>query len=175
MTLSELLDQLGIDAPRCCQTCRHMGTHAKCDGCLGKSTTSVNAKGLTCYQFEYLNWEPGNWLRDLHAAEIAGVRNIVVGGQGEADFPATWSPEKVSKHLHHVAEQCGYVCGRLNRYGYEDERGRAASLDIITSEGNFRIRWNSADELVQIDVCDQEGYVVSCGWDRNDPDVRWDR
>lgn len=127
MLLLELLDQIDATSPRSCHTCRHSGTHSACDGCLTGTPSGE--------PFPYRNWEPGNWLRELHAAEVRGSRNIVIGGQGEADFCAIACPESVAKHLHYVAGECGYLCGRLVR------RGNAQRLSIITSEGSYVLCW----------------------------------
>lgn len=127
MQLIDLLDQIDQAAPRCCQTCRHCGTHAACDGCLGGTQQGE--------PFPYRHWEPGNWLRELHAAEVRGIRTIVIGGQGEADFCATSPPDRVTKHLHDVAGECGYLCGRLTASGAEQQ------LSISTREGTYVICW----------------------------------
>jgi hypothetical protein len=135
MELLEVLDQIDATAPRTCQTCRHAGTHSACDGCLS---------GTRGEPFPYRNWEPGNWLRELHAAEVLGSRNIVIGGQGEADFCSKAVPPAVVKHLHYVAGQCGYFVGRLTRPvdGYQH-------LAITTHDGSYVIHWHR-DELLRI-------------------------
>lgn len=135
MELLELLDKIDQTAPRSCQTCRHMATHSLCDGCLNGTPSGE--------PFPYRNWEPGNWLRELHAAEVRGTRNIVIGGQGEADFCAVACPESVAKHLHYVAGECGYLCGRLAA------RGDDQQFTIATHEGEYVIHWHQ-EKLVKI-------------------------
>lgn len=136
MELVELLDKIDETAPVTCETCRHMASHAKCRGCLDRTKPDE--------PYPYRNHEPGNWLRELQAAERAGHRNIVIGGQGEADFCALSTPEEVSKHLHYVAEDCGYFCYNLRR-----DSG-CAKLKIITSEGCFLVTWDKSDTLEAI-------------------------
>jgi hypothetical protein len=151
MNLLELLDHIDASAPRGCQTCRHMATHLRCDGCLNDVPRGE--------PFPYRNWEPGNWLRELHAAEIEGTCNIVIGGQGEADFCAIACPESVAKHLHHVARQCGYLCGALVR------RDKDEKLTIVTNEGEYSIHWHCG-KLVKIASKDND-----C-WRADDPGLR---
>ncbi len=152
MTLLELLDQIDETAPRSCRTCRHSGTHSKCDGCLSGTPAGE--------PFPYRHWEPGNWLRELHAAEVRGTRNIVIGGQGEADFCATACPDSVVKHLHYVAGECGYWVGRLVNRGDEQR------VTIGTHEGTFIVQWNSG-KLTKIST--EEGR--DC-WRADDPALR---
>lgn len=153
MQLIDLLDQIDETAPHSCQTCRHMGTHAKCEGCLNGTPRGE--------PFPYRNWEPGNWLRELHAAEVRGTRNIVIGGQGEADFCAVACPESVAKHLHYVAGECGYLCGRLS--GLDNGAQR---LTISTHEGTYTVHWH-AGKLVKITTEDGR----DC-WRSDDPALR---
>lgn len=134
MELIELLDQIDATAPRSCQTCRHMATHTGCDGCLSNTPRGE--------PFPYRNWEPGNWLRELHRAEVLGYRNIVIGGQGEADFCSKAVPEAVAKLLHRVAEECGYLVGRLVQQG-QDKRLK------VHAHGCYVIHWHD-DQLVRI-------------------------
>lgn len=152
MNLLSLLDQIDATAPRVCQTCRHAGTHSRCDGCL-----SGTPRGEP---FPYRHWEPGNWLRELHAAEVLGSRNIVIGCQGEADFCSKAMPADVAKHLRRVAEECGYVVGRITQIGQHKR------LPIITHEGAYIVHWiNNA--LVRITTDDGR----DC-WHKDDPGLR---
>lgn len=151
MTLLELLDQIDQTAPRSCQTCRHSGTHSRCDGCLNGTPRGE--------PFPYRNWEPGNWLRELHEAEVRGTKNIVIGGAGEADFCAIAPVESVAKHLHYVAGECGYLCGKLN------SNGDSHSLTICTHEGRYTIHWNNR-KLVRI-----SNETRDC-WRADDPGLR---
>lgn len=159
MTVFELLDQIDETAPHYCQTCKHAYCHRRerCDSCL-----SDRASGQS-----YRNWEPGNPLRELHLAELAGEVKFVVGGQGEADFPATWTPEQVARQLHHAAEQCGYMAGHLSK-----RVDGVQCLTISTHEGTYRIEW-SQGRLDKIAVQDRQGAHVRDGWRRDDPSCRW--
>jgi hypothetical protein len=127
MKFIELLDKIDETAPRSCETCRHMATHSRCNGCLSDTPRGE--------PFPYRHWEPGNWLREKHAAEVRGTLNIVVGGSGEADFCALAMPEDVAKHLEYVAEMCGYYVGRLAT------KGDSQSLSISTHEGTYTLHW----------------------------------
>lgn len=168
MTLLELLDQIDETAPRNCQTCVHAYTHdrERCDTCLGHETTTTDERGKTLYTFEYRHWEPGNPLRALHAAQLEGRVNIVIGGSGEADFCATNDPASVTKHLHYVASECGYTVGRLTN----DKTHQ--TLYIATQEGQFRIEWEDR-QLQRISVLKNDDSVSHVGWDRNDPGAQW--
>jgi len=61
-------------------------------------------------------------------------------------------PSLASKHLHYVAEECGYMVGRLN-YNKDETK---ISLVISTHEGSFRLEWaNSKDgrtQLISIEI-----------------------
>lgn len=139
MELVELLDKIDETAPKSCQTCKFMSScNELCNGCLSPADEDGN--------YPYNNWTPGNWLREIQAAEEQGRRAIVIGGQGEADFYATNSPKSVAKHLHYVAEQCGYVCSYLRHSGNETR------LQISTHEGEFEIVWvdNKLKEIIDL-------------------------
>lgn len=146
MTLLDLLDKIDETAPRTCQTCKHMATHAKCDGCLNTPADyAAYRDGKPMPDMRYLNWEPGNWLREEHAAQLSGARNIVIGGQGEAEVNVKRTPQQAAKHLHYVAGECGYSVGPLRhklefhvKYGAEVAESRIA---ICTSEGEFELLW----------------------------------
>lgn len=147
MQLVELLDKIDSSAPRCCETCRHMGTHAKCggfgaDSCLGDLSAFILGTAGYIYKF----WEPGNWLRDIQAAEISGARNIVVGYSGEADFNAKDNPQDVAEHLHRVACDCGYSVGKLSK------TDNCYTLRVYTDE-EFVVRWDYDGKIDSI-LCD---------------------
>lgn len=129
--LDYILDKI-IDetAPIGCSTCLFMATHEKCGKCLYKTYGPHPGE-----VFEYNNWTPGNYLRHLHAAEISGRYNIVIGGQGEAEFCSTNSPDSVARHLRRVAMECGYLVGRL----LSGKSG--TTLTISTRDGEFTITW----------------------------------
>jgi len=112
--------------PKDCKTCVHMATHEKC---------------RTCDHDSLSNWEFGDWLARRVEYEKAGRCQIVIGNQGEAEVNAKDSPRQTSKHLHYVAEQCGYMCGWLHRV-FE---GKQIGLNIYTTEGQFWIYWDTTD------------------------------
>ena len=123
---------------RCCETCRHLATHAGCghahmgtsDYCLWQGEPSKPGE-----PYAYRNWEAGNPWTDLLRMEREGSRNIVLGGQGEAEVNANDTPEETSRNLHHVAEECGYLCETL---------GHKNGLDVLTvhvEAGTFTITW----------------------------------
>jgi len=115
--------------------------------------------------FRYLHYQEGNWMDRVIQAEIDGTRNIVIGGQGEAEVNTQWTPEKTTKHLHYVAEQCGYMCGRL---AYSKTRSRI-TLTIWTHEGQFRIIWANTTGIPQLigiwDVDNPKGWK----WENHNP------
>jgi hypothetical protein len=158
MTLLELLDKIDETAPKSCKTCRHMATHARCTGCL----EDVPESNERCTRFFYHHWEPGNWLRELHAAELAGTKNIVLGGSGEAEVNANHPPQATSSHLNYVAEQCGYVYGSLVTCGNESRK------KYWTSCGEFEIFWLNG-RLERIDRIYESG-KRACEWSRHHAD-----
>lgn len=143
---------------RSCETCLFMATHDHCDGCLGKDTNN----------FQYANYQEGNWMKRASQFELDGKRNIVIGGQGEAEVNTRWTPQKTTKHLHYVAEQCGYMVGTLST------KGDTKTLKITTSEGIFRLVWVN-DQLEHI-----ETWNYDYDWDTNTDNSKcignfWDR
>ena len=118
-----------------CKTCLYMATHEHCDNCLH---TKEDCKSGKMPPFRYLNYQEGNWMDRVIQAEIDGTKNIVIGGQGEAEVNTKWTPQETSKHLHYVSEQCGYVTGTLHSV----ENDTKISLTIFTSESEFRLVWS---------------------------------
>lgn len=135
MELVELLDKIDVNAPRSCETCRHMATHKKCGGCLHSPGDNILTDP---FPFRYNNWEPGNWLRDLQLAEQTGRQNIVIGGAGEAEVNAKDSPHQTAKNLHRVAKCCGYSVGRLHHLN----GGKQIGISVHTHEGSWRVVWD---------------------------------
>jgi len=142
---------------KCCRTCLYMATHEKCDGCLG----SVDDLG-------YANYQEGNWMKRLSQAELDGTKDIVIGGQGEAEVNTKNSPQHTAKHLHYVTEQCGYMAGTLTT------KGNTKAMKLSTSEGSFRLVWID-NQLERIERWDYD-----YDWDTNTDNSKhidnyWDR
>jgi len=118
-----------------------MATHEKvCDGCLHtENDYKEHRQGKEMPPFRYLHYKEGNWMDRVIQAEIDGIQNIVIGGQGEAEVNTKWTPQKTSDHLHYVSEQCGYVTGHLYSFDNDTKIG----LKIYTSEGQFRLVWSA--------------------------------
>lgn len=133
MELIELLDKIDETAPRTCQTCLYMATHEHCKGCLGPADVK---------EFLYTNWKPGNWLKRMNDFERTGKRNIVIGGQGEAEVNVKQTPAEASKNLHQVAKCCGYTVDSLRCTASYT----GLQLDIWTSAGWFRLYWDTTDK-----------------------------
>lgn len=152
MELVDLLDKIDETAPKSCQTCRHMATHRACNDCLNTfKPTDPN----------YRNWEPGNWLRDLQAAEEAG-RSIVIGDQGEAEVSVKSTPKAVSKNLHYVAEQCGYMVGNLHYLKADNQIGLTVHAD-----SSCKILWDAdTKKLLAIWYLNDNGEPVRKQWPR---------
>lgn len=148
MEFVELLDKIDETAPKTCETCLYMATHEKCNDCLGDDVKA----------FRYANHVPGNWLRRMQEWEREGKRNIVIGGQGEAEVNTKWTPEETSKSLHYVSEQCGYMTGNLH------EREGRTRLSIYTSEGHFELRWTLDGTLEAIDRLTEDGAKRVQSW-----------
>lgn len=157
-----------------CRTCLYCATHEKCDGCLyTKDDLSeyheklVEQKGKPFCRAtwpnlpsRYLHWEEGNWMERVLRFEIEGRRNIVIGGQGEAEVNTRWTPTHTVRHLHDVAEQCGYLCHNL-RHLPEDDR-----VKISTAEGTFELVWDKAGKLLRINnVNEPDGW----SWENVNP------
>lgn len=108
---------------RSCNTCLYRATHEACDGCLsppgwkgvptvvGESTIGDKKEPIVQDSFAYANWKPGSLGEAMerdHQLEVAGARNIVIGGSGEAEVNAKWTIKEATKQLHYVSECCGY-------------------------------------------------------------------
>lgn len=124
-----------------------MATHEKCDHCLHTEADYAEYRqGRKMPPFRYTNYKEGNWMDRVIQAEIDGKRNIVIGGQGEAEVNTKWTPQETSKHLHYVSEQCGYVTGHLS-FNKDDSK---IGLKIFTSEGEFRLVWSGTNTSISL-------------------------
>lgn len=168
MELVDLLDKINETAPKSCRTCRHMATHRGCknpgdsDYCLIKSNYNTETRKFEDdpNDTDFKNWEPGNWLRDLQAAEETG-RSIVIGDQGEAEVSTKSTPKAVSKNLHYVAEQCGYMVGNLRKIDSQ------LALDVYTGDANCRLLWDAdTEKLLAIWYLNDKGEPVRKQWPR---------
>ena len=124
-----------------CDTCLYMATHEKCHECLTSKEDYKDfneAGGWKRPDYHYYNYEAGNWMERIIRFEIEGKRNIVIGGQGEAEVNTKWTPQETSKHLHYVSEQCGYMTGTLHHFDNDTKIG----LTIYTTESQFRLVWS---------------------------------
>ncbi len=109
-----------------CETCLYALTHEKCPGCLGNQP------------FQYLNWSAANLgeqLKRLRELQRSGERNIVIGGQGEAEVNAEWTPKESYEKLFHVAEACGYMITK-GRWNFQ-----TSEIELGLPHGHFRIIW----------------------------------
>jgi hypothetical protein len=102
-----------------CMSCLYCGTHEKCDAkpeenqldCLGSRKDQEDNNGDYLYKNYMFSDEFGIWDR-VHEFEKSGKRNIVIGGQGEAEVNVNRTPEETLENLCHVAECCGYMITR---------------------------------------------------------------
>lgn len=108
------LQVITVDKPMVmhCSNCLYIGTHENCDGCLGtpeevKMRENLGFEGYN--SFLYKRWAPGDGIARLLQFEREGKRNIVIGGQGEAEVNINDSPEVSLIKLCGVAEDCGYL------------------------------------------------------------------
>ena len=116
-----------------CRTCLYAATHERCDGCL--STPDDWERYRKTGKLEparYLHYKEGNWLKRVMMAERDGRRNIVIGGQGEAEVNAKDGPDEAARRLRHVAEQCGYLVTR-----------ESATAITVSTHDEFRLTWDS--------------------------------
>lgn len=148
-----------------CETCLYMATHEKCDNCLtlpGDYDNYNAANGWKSPEYRYLNYQEGNWMKRVMQFELEGKRNIVIGGQGEAEVNTKWTPEQTSKHLHYVAGECGYFCQNLRYVDADKKKG----LKISTHEGIWALCWDDKG-LKYIAYCDHDWNVTKERfWDR---------
>ena len=164
-------------ATRTCGTCLYMATHCHCDGCLSTpedyaeyhARRKAGERDVKMPPFRYLNWREGNWIARLIYFEREGRRNIVIGGQGEAEVNVKWTPEQTSKHLHYVAGECGYLCGNLRK------RADSVLLRISTHEGLFELEWKAGrlEHIWSIEKIAASGAYVGqkSTWDFADIDI----
>lgn len=130
-----------------CKTCVHMATHERCDGCLhtdddwkayhAKHTARMESGERGDWpqmDYRYLNYEEGNWLKRVEEFENSGRRNIVIGGQGEAEVNTQWTPEETFKHLCYVAGECGYLCRRA-----KDANSDRLEVRVYLPHGAFAV------------------------------------
>jgi hypothetical protein len=146
-----------------------MATHEKCDNCL---CDPGDYQMKPRPEFRYRHWTPGNWLRHGHEAQLAGKKNIVVGGIGEAEVNANATPAEAAKHLNYTAGECGYYSENLTRSEVFDVKYNAvvteARKHYHTSEGHFLIVWIN-ERLDRIDRIGNEGQVACTTWSRHTP------
>jgi len=150
-----------------CETCLYMATHENCDGCLHEKNDYKDfneAGGWKLPPYRYANYQEGNWMKRIMHFELNGLRNIVIGGQGEAEVNTKWTPEKTSKHLHYVSKQCGYITGTLQIFGKKTAE-TTKTLKISTPEGNYMLIWLN-DKLNRIAQLDYEGQIKNDFWNR---------
>ena len=151
-----------------CHTCLYMATHEHCTDCLRtKEDYAALGRGENppC---RYTNYEEGNWTGRLLWRQADGSRNIVIGGQGEAEVNTKQSPAAASANLHYVAEQCGYIVGHLRH------KGNSTLLLVNTHDGLFDLEWvNSQLEHIWRVQIDAEGNHVGreSSWDRADAEL----
>lgn len=138
--------------PKDCRTCLFMATHEPCDkdgGCLNtpEDYAQYRASGVMP-AMRFRHWveapSPMAQIERLHALQVSGARNIVLG-PGEAEVNARQTPQEASAQLHDCAEQCGYMVGRLTEDQSEGER----SLTVFKDFGPFRVEWKHG-QLVRI-------------------------
>jgi len=165
-TPTEKLKIAETGAPITCETCVYMATHEKCDdngGCTWTKDDYAAMRNGENPPMRFQNWVeatggPVEQMERLHALQLKGDRNIVLG-PGEAEVSTKDTPQETSKHLHYVAEQCGYMCGNLA--GTKDG---GTHLVIWKDFGPFDIIWNAAGELVRIDAGEEDKKSVF--WNR---------
>jgi len=133
---------------RTCESCLYAGTHEKCEGCLGSNEEieARQAQGLRYpHYYLYKNWVEGDGVARVIQFEREGKRNIVIGGQGEAEVNVKWSPEETLSHLCNVAEECGYLVRKGRWSDFQKEI-------LVSSHGVFAVRYtrDKLDVIVAI-------------------------
>lgn len=108
---------------------------------------------------------------DQHAKEVSGEINIVLSGQGEADFNSKATPEETASRLRRIAEDCGYLVGSLK----QSPCSISSSLDVWCNSRHFRIHWhrrNATDcGLLSVsEIIDDRGFPVWTPWQ---PTLNW--
>ena len=129
-----------------CGTCLYCCTHEQCDNpeCLG-SCAEVESNGGS---YLYKNYIEGDGIARRKEFEKLGKRNIVIGGQGEAECNTLWTFKETVKSLINVSQQCGY-------YVFSDDDHH--TIDIYTHEGHFRLKFafdrlDSIDKVIEVHV-----------------------
>ena len=128
-----------------CRTCLFMATHEDCEkdgGCLHtkEDYAQYRATGVMP-PMRYNNWVESNPMEQMeryHALQLTGARNIILG-PGEAEVNTKQTPQEASDQLHDVAEQCGYMVGRLT----PDNGDGKQSLTVYKDFGPFIIEWEN--------------------------------
>jgi len=140
------------DIPRSCETCLYLATHDKCDGCLG-----------TGEPYDYKNWTLATFGQAMtleHERQVSGERNIVVGGQGEAEVNARWTVKEAYEHLVRVSSECGYLtsapkfdadeaCIRIFCHGEWFLFWKAGAFDRI-EERSGRCHWSRHPDFLKV-------------------------
>ena len=122
-----------------CETCLYRATHEKqCTDCLTDPEYYAEHRRTGHYPpYHFRNYREGNWVKRRLQHELEGRCNIVIGGQGEAEVNTKGDPHKTAKHLHYVAEACGYLAGNLR------QKDGQYLQKISTSEGTFQLVWDT--------------------------------
>lgn len=159
---------------RSCCTCLYRATHEKCEGCLhpegwvGERVvifSGPNGENPTYGKsYAYANWKEsslGEALERQHQLEVSGEWNIVIGGSGEAEVNALWSPREAYEHLYKVSCACGYYTKSPTFYGDE------ARIWIAGSWNGPRILvWKSG----VLERIEKENGV--CTWERHPEHIK---
>lgn len=135
---------MNTPTPITCVTCRSMATHEDCDkdgGCLHlpEDYAAYYRAAGDMPPLRYRHWvesTPQEQMARLHALQLSGARNIVLG-PGEAEVNTRWTPQEASEELHRVAEQCGYGVDNLTHDAGDGKR----SLTVHKDFGPFRLEW----------------------------------
>lgn len=110
-----------------CENCLFAATHEQCDGCLGNPPSGQ--------PFEYKHWTKGDGIARLRQLQKSGECNIVIGGQGEAEVNAKWTPAEAYQHLFRAAEACGYAITK-GRWEFS-----VSEIELGLPHGHFRVIW----------------------------------
>jgi hypothetical protein len=118
-----------------CETCLYLASREQCDGCLTDAPDSH--PDAPCYL--YRHHEAGTFgqaMERQHQRQVAGIQNIVISGQGEAEVNARWSVAQAYKSLVDVSEACGYLTHA------PQFNGDQASIRIL-AHGEWFLIWKS--------------------------------